>query len=91
MSLDYAMFIGYNGDCLDRYILRYNELTESCRMIYAILYGMLGANEFVGYCVLRGASASTSITANSYGITLHLFIGVLLGLHGQYIFCLVLL
>lgn len=41
LSLDYLIFIAYNGDCLDRYILRFNEMIESCRIIYAILYVML--------------------------------------------------
>ncbi|MCG8431103.1 MAG: hypothetical protein MJA29_08010 [Candidatus Omnitrophica bacterium] len=27
-----------NGDCLDRYLLRFNEIIESSRIIYAILY-----------------------------------------------------
>ena len=38
LSLDYSIFIAYNGDCLDRYILRFNEMIESCRIIYAIFY-----------------------------------------------------
>ena len=37
-SLDYSIFITSNGDCLDRYLLRYNEMIESCRIIYGILY-----------------------------------------------------
>ena len=41
LSLDYSIFIAYNGDCPDRYILRFNEKIESCRIIYAILYVML--------------------------------------------------
>ena len=38
LSLDYSIFIAYNGDCFDRYILRFNEMIESCRIIYAIFY-----------------------------------------------------
>ena len=38
LSLDYSIFIAYNGDCLDRYISRFNEMIESCRIIYAIFY-----------------------------------------------------
>jgi NADH:ubiquinone oxidoreductase subunit D len=37
-SFDYSIFIASNGDCLDRYLLRFNEIIESCRIIYAILY-----------------------------------------------------
>ena len=48
LSLDYSIFIAYNGDCLDRYILRFNEMIESCRIIYAIFY--VGCVE---HCVKR--------------------------------------
>lgn len=37
---DYSIYIASNGDCLDRYLLRFNEIIESCRIIYAILYVM---------------------------------------------------
>jgi len=40
-SLDYSIFITSNGDCLDRYPPRYNEMIESCRIIYAIPYLVL--------------------------------------------------
>ena len=43
LGLDYSIFVACNGDCLDRYILRFNEMIESCRIIYAILYVMLDA------------------------------------------------
>ena len=49
LSLDYSIFIAYNGDCLDRYILRFNEMIESCRIIYAVVYVMLKSN------LLRGS------------------------------------
>ena len=35
---DYSIFLGSNSDCPDRYILRYNEMIESCRIIYGILF-----------------------------------------------------
>ena len=35
---DYSIYIASNGDCLDRYLLRFNEIIESSRIIYAILY-----------------------------------------------------
>ena len=38
LSLDYCLFLGVNGDCLDRYLLRYNEMIESCRIIFSLLY-----------------------------------------------------
>jgi len=40
-SLDYSIFITSNGDCLDRYLIRYNEMIESCRIMYSVLYLVL--------------------------------------------------
>jgi len=35
--LDYNVYLALNGDCLDRYFLRFNEMVESCRLIYSLL------------------------------------------------------
>jgi len=35
---DYSLFFGSNSDCLDRYLLRFNEMIESCRIIYGIVF-----------------------------------------------------
>jgi NADH:ubiquinone oxidoreductase subunit D len=35
---DYSIFFGSNSDCLDRYLLRFNEMIESCRIIYGIVF-----------------------------------------------------
>lgn len=35
--IDFNVFIALNGDCLDRYFLRFNEMVESCRIIYSLL------------------------------------------------------
>jgi len=35
--LDYNVYLALNGDCLDRYFLRFNEMVESCRIIYSLL------------------------------------------------------
>ena len=37
-SFDYSIFSASHSDCLDRYLSRYNELIESCRIIYGIVY-----------------------------------------------------
>jgi NADH:ubiquinone oxidoreductase subunit D len=37
-SLLYSLFISSIGDCLDRYLLRLNEMIESNRIIYAVIY-----------------------------------------------------
>jgi len=36
--LCFYIFIASNGDCLDRYLLRFNEMIESCRIIYGIIF-----------------------------------------------------
>jgi NADH:ubiquinone oxidoreductase subunit D len=35
---DISLFFGSNSDCLDRYLLRFNEIIESCRIIYGIIF-----------------------------------------------------
>ena len=37
-GLDYCLFLASKFDCLDRYVLRCNEIIESCRIIYGIFY-----------------------------------------------------
>ena len=37
-GLDYSIFLASNSDCLDRYLLRFNEMIESCRIIYGIIF-----------------------------------------------------
>ena len=53
LSLDYAIFIAYNGDCLDRYILRYNEMIEPRRIIYAICFAMLKSRIYRTQCSMK--------------------------------------
>jgi NADH:ubiquinone oxidoreductase subunit D len=36
--LDYSLFLGSKADCPDRYLSRFNEMIESCRIIRLILY-----------------------------------------------------
>ena len=38
LSFDSYIFIGSNSDCLDRYLLRFNEIIDSCRIIYGIIF-----------------------------------------------------
>ena len=40
-GLVYSIFLASNSDCLDRYVLRFNEMIESCRIIYGILFRWL--------------------------------------------------
>ena len=36
--INFSLFFSSVGDSLDRYILRYNEMIESCRIIYLLIY-----------------------------------------------------
>ena len=36
-NFSYSIFLGTSSDCLDRYILRFNEMIESSRFIYSIM------------------------------------------------------
>ena len=40
-SFDYSIFFTFNSDCLDRYLLRFNEMIESCRITYCIIFNLL--------------------------------------------------
>ena len=42
-ELNYTIYYSSIGDCLDRYILRYNEMIESCKIIYSIYYTILSS------------------------------------------------
>lgn len=48
-NLKYSLFISSIGDCMDRYLLRINEIVESCRIIYSIIYMLLGSFNFICY------------------------------------------
>ena len=40
-ELNYSISYPSIGDCLDRYIPRFNEMIESCRIIYGLFYILL--------------------------------------------------
>lgn len=44
-TINWSLFIALSGDCLDRYLLRMNELIESIRIIYIVLYLII--NSFI--------------------------------------------
>lgn len=45
-ELNYSISYPSIGDCLDRYIPRFNEIIESCRIIYGLFYILLSAYFF---------------------------------------------
>lgn len=49
-KIDFKVPIGTNGDCYDRYLIRVNEMRESCNIIYQCLnqmpYGPIKSNDY---------------------------------------------
>lgn len=43
ININYSLFISYSGDCLDRYLLRINEVIESLRIIYSLLFILINS------------------------------------------------
>ena len=52
-SINYCIYFSYIGDCLDRYLLRLNEIIESCRIIYLLFYLILHSFRFIGFSSIR--------------------------------------
>lgn len=48
-EVNYSIFLASIGDCPDRYILRFNEMIESCRIIYGLLYDILCSFFYLDY------------------------------------------
>ena len=54
-ELNYSISYPSIGDCLDRYIPRFNEIIESCRIIYGLLVILLSAyfySTFTGFSII---------------------------------------
>ena len=49
-ELNYSISYPSIGDCLDRYIPRFNEIIESCRIIYGLFYILLSAYFYSTLC-----------------------------------------
>jgi len=65
---DYSIFLASNGDCLDRYVLRFNELVESSRMIYAIVYILSYLISFSLVSFYFSSFYSSSFMLNAFNI-----------------------
>lgn len=51
--LNYSIFLSSIGDCPDRYILRFNEMIESCRIIYGLFYVPFSSIYFINFSSLH--------------------------------------
>jgi len=36
-KISYSLYLSSSGDCIDRYILRFNEIIESNKLVYCML------------------------------------------------------
>ena len=66
--LDYHIFIAYNSDCLDRFIIRINEIMNSSLMVYICLYYI-----YISYYLYYNHSIMQSII--SFYLSYSLFSG----------------
>ena len=51
--INYSISLSSIGDCPDRYVPRSNEIIESCRIIYAILYLLSNPFSFICYSIFN--------------------------------------
>jgi len=63
--LDYNVFLALNGDCLDRYFLRFNEMVESCRIIYSLLL-FLFSSSFLFSLFISGTATMSSFQFSQF-------------------------
>jgi len=47
--INYHVYLSFNGDCLDRYFLRFNEIINSCFIIYSLLFSLFLNFSFTFY------------------------------------------
>ena len=47
-DFDYVIFLGTNSDCLDRFLIRFNECINSCIIIYSLIFNIYFYDCFVG-------------------------------------------
>jgi len=67
--LDFNVYLALNGDCLDRYFLRFNEMVESCRIIYSLLLFLFSSSflfSLFSFDRAEGSIAEGSIAEGSY-------------------------
>jgi len=71
--LDYNVFLALNGDCLDRYFLRFNEMVESCRIIYSLLL-FLFSSSFLFSLFIAGTVTISYKTISQFNFFNELFL-----------------
>jgi len=73
-ELNYPIHYPSIGDCSDRYISRFNEITESCRIIYGLSY-ILSSSYF--YRTFTGLSIITELSIEEFLIQFPLILSLI--------------
>ena len=77
-ELNYPISYPSNGDCLDRYILRFNEIIESCRIIYGLFYITLCSFFSHHYSMFTGFSVLMELVIEEFLIHFPLILSLIL-------------
>lgn len=76
-ELNYPISYPSIGDCLDRYILRFNEIIESCRIIYGLFYIPLSSSFSSHYSMFIGFSISMELLIEEFLIHFPLILSLI--------------
>lgn len=74
-EVNYSISYPSIGDCLDRYIPRFNEIIESCRIIYGLLVILLSG---YFYCTFTGFSIIMELLIEEFLIHFPLILSLIL-------------
>lgn len=93
---NYSIFSGTNSDCLDRFLLRSNEMIESSRIIYGIVFPLINMVNFFS-CNSCSSSSITEWLISRYLITFPFILSLInelklsiessKGIYSIYIYC----
>ena len=77
-ELNYPISYPSIGDCLDRYILRFNEIIESCRIIYGLFYISIASSTITHYSMFSGFSITMELLIEEFLIHFPLILSLIL-------------
>ena len=76
--LNYSIFYSSIGDCLDRYILRFNEMIECCRIIHSLFYILLHTSFSYHYSTFTGFSITMQLLIEEFLIHFPLILSLII-------------
>ena len=77
-ELNYPISYPSIGDCLDRYILRLNEIIECCRIIYGLFYIPLHSSFSYHYSTFTGFSITMELLIEEFLIHFPLILSLII-------------